>query len=292
MGAGGPSPEKRGKRLSTLVERHEGALVLRVSRRMMAINGYDRALALSAQAFVGLIPMFVVISALAPGPVRTSGGARLIASLGLSGSEATAVSVLVQPPSGVGTTTVLGSALVVVSVLGFTRALQRTYLSAWNLPSAGVRGLGHGLISATTLVGGFTALVLLGPALAAMNSHVVLVVIIHAGAATLLWWPVQRALLGGRKSWRALLPGAALTGIGQAVVLALSGIYLPVAISYEAAKYGIVGVAVAVVSWLLVLGLLLVLSATLSAELAREPIPQERPSGDATSASAETVPDR
>jgi membrane protein len=215
--------------------------------------------------------MLVVISALVPDPVRRSTGPALIASLGLSGDAATAMSALVHQPPGMDSLTIVGAALLVVSVLGFTRALQRTYLAAWRLPSIGFRGYAGGLLSSAALIGGFTALVVLGPVIAALANHVLLRLLISAVAGTLLWWPVQRVLLSGRTSWRKLFPAAVLNGVGQAVVIALSRIYLPAVISHEATKYGLVGIAVALVSWLVILGLLLVLSAVFSAELAREP---------------------
>ncbi len=256
-----------GRRIGAMVERHEGTLVLRVFRRMVAINGYDRALALSAQAFVGVVPMLVVISALAPDPVRRSAGPALVADLGLSGDAATAMAALVDQPPGAETITILGGVLLVVSVLGFTRALQRTYLAAWGLPSMGLRGYARGLLSSAALISGFAALLMLGPVLAAFNDYVVIKLLINALVATLLWWPVQWVLLSGRAHWKELLPGAVLNGAGQALVLAASGFYMPAVISHEAAKYGLIGVAVAIVSWLVILGLLLVLSAIFSAEL-------------------------
>lgn len=264
-------------RLAGVVERHRTGLIGRVFRSMMAINGYDRALALSAQAFVGLIPMLVVVAALAPDPAREAGGRALIASVGLSGDVAQATALLVREPPGAETLTVLGAVLLVTSVLGFIRALQRTYLAAWGVPSSGLRGLGHGLIGAAALIGGFGALALLWPALAALGGHVVLHLVVHALAAIALWWPVQHILLGGHVPWRALLPGAVITGAGQAVVLAVAMLFLPATIAHQAARYGLFGVAVAVVSWLLALGLLLVLSAVLGAQLAESPAAADVP---------------
>jgi len=58
-----------------------------------------------------------------------------------------------------------------------------------------------------------------------------------------------------------------VTGVGLGLVVAVCGIYLPVSAAHEAARYGAVGVAVAFVSWLVVLGLLLVVAAVVSAEL-------------------------
>jgi membrane protein len=255
-------------RLAGVVQGHRDGLVGRVFRSMMAINGYDRALALSAQAFVGLIPMLVIVAALAPDSTREAGGRAMITSLGLSGDVAQATALLVREPPGADTLTVLGAVLLVLSVLGFIRALQRTYLAAWGLPSTGLRGMGHGVIGAAVLIGGFGALALLWPTLAALGGHVAAQLVVHAVAAIALWWPVQRILLGGHVSWRALLPGAVLTGVGQAVVLGVAVLFLPATIAHQAARYGLFGVAVAVVSWLLALGLLLVLSAVLGAQLA------------------------
>jgi membrane protein len=256
------------QRVGVLAARYEDTLVLRVARRMMAINGYDRALALAAQAFAGLIPVLVVVSTLSSHSIRAAAGPAVIASLGLSGDAATAVSALVTRRPAVEPLTAVGAVLLVVSVLGFTRALQRAYLSAWGLPSTGLRGLGRGFLASTALIVGLAALVAFGPVLAVLDGHILVELILNAVVATLLWWPIQHVLLGGRVGWRALFPGAALNGCGQAVVLGLSATYLPPAISRASAEYGLIGVAVPVISWLVALGLLLVLSAILSVELA------------------------
>jgi membrane protein len=277
--ASGPAPEAPPERVRNDAEgdrRHpprsqsnKRVIAVRVLQRFVAINGYDRALALSAQAFVGLIPVLVALSAFSPSSIRTSAGNAVIAGLGLSGDAATTISALIQRPPAVQPLTIAGCVLLVVSVLGFTRALQRTYLSAWELPATGLRGLGHGVLAAAVLIGGFAALVFLWPVFAAFDGHIIIELIVNAAVATLLWWPIQRVLLDGRIGWRALLPGAALNGCGQAVVLGLSAIYLPSAISSSSQKYGLIGAAVPLVSWLVVVGLLLVLSAVLGAELAR-----------------------
>lgn len=254
-----------------MVARHESALVVRVLRRMRSIDGYDRALALSAQAFVALVPMIVVVTALLPAGVRGSTESVVVEGSGLPADAAAALSVLVREPPGADAITVLGGVLLVMAVLGFTRALQRTYVSAYRLPRTGLRGWVHGLAAAAVLGAGLISLALVGPALALLDGRPAVELVLHAVAATLLWWPVQRVLLGGRLAWRALLPGAALTGVGQAVVVGASATYLPAALSREASRYGLLGVAVALLSWLVVLGLLLVLSAVLGAELAERP---------------------
>jgi membrane protein len=251
---------------------YRDSLVLRVPQRMMAIGGYDCALALSAQAFVALIPMLIVVAALAPVAFRGPYGQALLTGYGISGPAAESVAVLFDHPPAAESLTVVSVALLVVTVLGFIRALQRTYLAAWELPKHGIRGLGYGLLASLALVGEFTLLTLLGPALTVFLGGLPIRLTAQALAATVLWWPVQYLLLGGRVGWRALLPGAALTGAGQAGAILASGLYLPIAISHGVERYGLVGVAIALLSWLVVFGLLLVVSAVLSAELARGPI--------------------
>jgi membrane protein len=270
-GAGDSRLSLSDRRDRALREYHD-SLVLRVPQRMMAIGGYDRALALSAQAFVALIPMLIVVAALAPVAFQGPYGQALLVGYGISGQAAESVAVLFDHPPAAESLTVVSVALLVITVLGFIRALQRTYLAAWELPKQGIRGLGYGLLASITLVSEFTLLTLLGPALTVFLGSLLIRLTVQALAATVLWWPVQYLLLGGRVGWRALLPGAALTGAGQAGAILVSGLYLPIAISHEAERYGLVGVAIALLSWLVVFGLLLVVSAVLSAELARGPI--------------------
>jgi len=258
---------------SGLVARFGDALPVRVARRMIAIGGYDRALALAAQAFVAVVPMLLVLAAVLPASVRAPAGSAVVAGLGMSGSAAAAVTELAARPPPMQPITIVGAVLLVVSVLGFTRSLQRTYLAAWELTPAGIRGLGHGLYAAAALVAEFTLIALLGPLLTRLVGVLPLGILTHALVATVLWWPVQRLLLGGRVGWAALLPGAAMTGLGQAVLVGGYGLYMPLLISRDATRYGIFGIAVAIVSWLVVLGVLLVASALFGAECARASTP-------------------
>jgi membrane protein len=74
-------------------------------------------------------------------------------------------------------------------------------------------------------------------------------------------------VLGDRVRWRALLPGAVVAGTGQVLVLTASGLYLQPAIESQAQRYGLIGVAFVLVTWMIALGLLLVLGAVLGAVL-------------------------
>ena len=113
--------------------------------------------------------------------------------------------------------------------------------------------------------------VLVGLLLVDARNALLIVSVVRLAMAVLLWWPVQRLLLGGRANWRQLLPGAVVLGAGQVGVMAVSGVYLQWVIEDQAGRYGLIGVAFVLVSWLIVLGLLVVLGAVLSAEMAHDP---------------------
>ena len=176
--------------------------------------------------------------------------------------------VLRRPPGGDEAVTAVGVVLLVTSVVGFTRTLQRTYLASWRLPGLGLPGFGYGLLAAAALVAEVVALLLVAPLLIALPNAVLVTALVRVVPSVLVWWPVQRLLVGGRLGWRALLPGAVVSGLGQVVVMAVSGLFVPDQIAAQSARFGLIGVAFVLVSWLVVLGLLLVAGAVLGAELA------------------------
>ena len=253
-------------RSSAVVPRVQQSILGRAAARYIRIDGYDRALALATQAFVAIVPMFIVLVASLPAQ-SWEAFAEWLAHEGILGSNAySAVRPLTRPDqwsSGV----VVGVVLLIVSVVGFARTLQRLYHAAWDLPSPGWRGLVPGLAGATGVVAGAVVLLISAPLLRAIGSAVLLTGLVQAVGAAALWWAVLRLLLAGRVTWRALLPGAVITGVGQSFVMLVSGLVVPAFIERESARYGLIGIAFVLVSWLVVLGILLVVAAVISAEL-------------------------
>jgi membrane protein len=137
--------------------------------------------------------------------------------------------------------------------------------------STGLRGYGQGLTAAAAIVAEFALIGLVGPLLSQISDSVPLGFTVRLFVACVAWWPVQRALLGARVSWQALAPGAIITGVGQAVLILASSLVVPLMFNHQTARYGIAGIGVALVSWLVVLGWLLVVAALLGAELGHTP---------------------
>lgn len=261
-------------------------------RRYSAIDGYDRGLALATQAFVAVVPLLVLIEGRQP--AGRSNGSWLVDWLGLDEDTANAVRALFAHPSEpTNSVTLIGLAILVVSVLGFARTLQRTFEAAWELPRSGFRGYWPGLLGSAAFVGEVIGLALLAHVLEPLPISTVLITVLWAAVGALAWWPVQRLLVGGRVAWRDLVPGAALTGLAQASAMSLSWLYLKPALTSQARRYGEIGVAATLVTVLIALGVLLVAGAVLGPVLAgrrlvRQDTPVEPSSGLAASSPGST----
>jgi membrane protein len=90
---------------------------------------------------------------------------------------------------------------------------------------------------------------------------IVFAVLVATGTGFVLWLLTPMILLGER-NWRWLAPGALVSGLLGAVIGVASSIYVPVLMDWSAEKYGLIGIAFALQSWLLVMGFVVVIGAT------------------------------
>lgn len=233
--------------------------------RLVAIQFVDRSVALGSLAFTALVPLLVISAAFLPG---TDGLANaLIDRFHLSGSSADLVRTLFAQPDDVRqSVSWLSLLLLIVSSLSFTRALQRVYEHAWELPTRGLRGTRAGLIWlggvvlwSTVFAGAREWLIDLSGPLGA------LIVLLGGNVALWLWSPY--VLLAQRIDWRRLVPTALLTAAAMTAVSIASVVYMPQAIDSSAGAYGPIGIAIALVSWLVAVGFALVACAVVGAVL-------------------------
>ncbi|MGB2710427.1 MAG: YhjD/YihY/BrkB family envelope integrity protein [Conexibacter sp.] len=243
--------------------------------RLVAVQFVDRAVALGSLGFTALVPLLVISAAFVPG---TDGLANtLIERFHLSGSTADLVrQVFAQPDDVRQSLSWLGLVLLIASALSFTRALQRVYEHAWQLPARGWRGTRAGLV----WLGGIVVWTTIFATarrwlLDVTGSGGALVVLLGGNALLWLWTPWT--LLAQRIAWLQLLPTALLTAIAMSGWSIGSAIYMPTAIEDSAAHYGTIGVAIALVSWLVAAGFVLVACAAVGAVLGKELVaPKER----------------
>lgn len=226
--------------------------------RLVAVQAVDRGVALGAQAFSALFPLLIVYSAVAPLADAHDFAQQIVDRLKLSGAAAQSVREAVAPPSSLSQSiTVLGFLLVVASALSLARALQRLYELSYELPSAGIRGTPWHLLW-ILLIPFYLSLRPLVVELAGGWWHI-------AGSLILgfaVWLLTPYVLLGRRLTWQRLLPSAVLAALGMTALAGFSIVYLPHTISSSAQQFGTIGVAFALLSWLVLAGFVLVGSAT------------------------------
>ena len=221
---------------------------------LLRFNLIDRSLALGAQAFGALIPLMIVLQAVQPGPASVS--TDLISRFDLGGDSAKVVEDAFAVTSGQDTVTGFSILVLTVSVLSFTRRLQRLYEETWEFEPRGLRGTGSGLLWLAC----FVVYISLHPALDTVFERTAGVVLSVAGVF-LVGLLTPYLLLGRRLDWRRLVLQGLLTAFGIAALGIWSAIYMPHAIESSAAAYGTIGVAFAMLTWLWGLGIVLVVAA-------------------------------
>jgi membrane protein len=214
---------------------------------------------LAAQAFSALIPLLIVYSAIVSRGQSEGFADTLIDRFDLDGAAAETVRQAFTSSQTVeDKVSLLGALLLIISALSFSRGMQRLYEGAYGLPSLGMRNTHRGLawllvVALYTSVrppveGVFDA--------AALRSAASLVL------AAAVWTATPYLLLGRRASWRRLAPGALLAALGMSALGATSVIWLPRTIASSADQFGAMGVAFALLSWLVAASFVLVITAT------------------------------
>jgi membrane protein len=236
--------------------------------RVVEIQFVERAVTLASLTFTALIPLGVVVGSLSPATTGNSIVHSLVHRFRLDGQTRELVEGIFSPPEDVrSAVSVVGIALVIVSTLSFTRALQRVYERSWRLPSRGIKGTPAGIVWILG-VALFIALFLeLKDNLIAASGPVVGIVLsLLFGSA--FWLATPFVLLARRLPWRSVVPTALLTSVAVTIAGIVSSAYMPTAIADSARRYGEIGVTIALVTWLVAMGFVVVLCAAIGAVIA------------------------
>jgi len=236
--------------------------------RWVEVQGVDRAMALAAQAFSALIPLLIVYSAVASRGDGKSFADSLIDRFDLEGAAATTVRQAFTASQTVeDSVSLLGLLLLLISALSFTRGLQRLYERAYGLSTLGMRNSHRGL-EWLALVVVYTSV---RPVVAGLFDSTVLRIAASLVLGAGLWTATPYLLLGQRVSWRRLMPGALLTAVGMSVLGTSSVIWFPRTVASSADQFGSMGVAFAMLSWLVAAAFVVVATATGGAVASERP---------------------
>ena len=241
--------------------------MLRVVNRFQKLAGFDRAVALASAALTALIPLTIVASALASELGGKGTAERIIDRYELTGGGAEAVKDIFAPPTGTSTSLgIVGFLFLMVTVLSFSRGMQRLIEQTWELSPLSVRNTFNGLLW-----------------IAGLALYLVLSGLLHAGlgrsrlelSAALVGAPLTVAFLvwSGRvlsakrierhepAPVRHRRRGAARAGSVGATV------YVPHLFSSYATRYGVIGAVFAMISALFIAMVVVVGSAAAGREI-------------------------
>jgi membrane protein len=239
--------------------------------RVSEIGGSQLAAAVTLSLFLALFPLLLVGTAIVGS--MSSGdhelGPRLIAELGLEGAGAEVLLEGLQAAEQhTASSSIVGIIGLVWTSVGVVGSVQHVCDRAWQVSGRGVKDK---VVAAGWLVVSFVVLGLaivvggLLPRLPGWSAPFVALVGVGFGVLFFLW--TFRVLTAKALPLSAHLPGAIVGGIGLQVISRLGGWFLSQQVESSSALYGSIGVAFAVVAYLLLFGRLLVYAVVLNVVL-------------------------
>src|SRR5215218_1697075 len=273
-----PSGRSRTLALTELraLRRWESSFPVRCVGSFLTLQGIDRAMAIAAQAFTALIPLLLLVSALSPSDSRDLVSDSIIDKFELKGSAADSVRQLFTT-SGESSIGILSVVLLVFSGVSLTRRLQRTYQQAWRLPPMpGIRSSVNAMVGLTTLVLEIVLLSLVRSLVEKLPFQWTTGAPVALLASVLLWTSVPWLLLDRRIGWRRLLPGGVLTAVCVSIYGVATTIYMPRLMASNSERYGLFGVTLSIVGWLLCIAIIVVATTAVATEFDRAPEPWAR----------------
>jgi uncharacterized BrkB/YihY/UPF0761 family membrane protein len=222
--------------------------VLRVVNRFQKLAGFDRSIALASGALTALIPLMIVASALSSQLGGKGTADRIIDRYDLSGGGAEAVRDIFSPASGTSTSLgIIGFLFLMVTVLSFSRAVQRLIEQTWELDPLSVRNTFNGLL----WIGGLGLYAALSGVLQAAlgRSRLDLTPTLLAmplSAVFLIWsgWLLSAKRIGRQD----LLPFGIVGSAMLAVYSVGATVYVPHLFSTYTTRYGVIGAVFAMIS--------------------------------------------
>ena len=249
-------------RAQAVVERVFDTYPGEVVRRFFDLQLTDKALGLSAQAFIALMPMLIVIISVA---LKSNGeivGEFLIDRFALEGASRQAVTALFATTSNSVAVSWLAIIITTVSALSLARRLSGVFASIFEVPKLPGRQVWRALVWVVVQVVMITAVAELrdvwrneGWALAFLAG--VLLFVLWGGGEALGLSLLVPAVPRGQ-----LIAVGILSGVGRIALSSWAIFYMPRALDSQAAQYGAIGVTFALFT-LILAGVIIMLIAPL-----------------------------
>lgn len=235
------------------------------------VGGGILAGALAFRLFLFMVPfVYVVFTAL--GAIARAMGqdpAHVSENVGITGILATAVVKIDEQSAWTQAALVFGAIVTLFITSGaLMKALYVVHWLIWRMPRIRPAGLAPRL----ALIGCALVASALGVAVNALRTSAgiagaILAFLIITALSFALWWWVSWKLPHAPSPARALIPGALLMAVGADVLDLLTTYWIGNLVARKTNTYGAVGIALAVLLWVYILGRIMVGSAGLNAAL-------------------------
>jgi membrane protein len=249
--------DRLGHRAAAVRQRWTGSVPGELWGRLQSLDFMTRGMLLAAVLLLCFVPFMIVVEALAGQSVATT----VIRRFGLDAQAAAVVSnVFTSPAATSNALTGLSYVFFVLGGVAAAAAIQELYEHVFGLQGRGLRDTPRRLVWLGLLLGVGALAGWAEPWLQNLGGPVLLA-LVALPAFIGFWWLTMWLLLGGRIGWRQLLPSALATGIcwlGMTIFFRLS---MSSTMTSNYAKYGAIGVVLALMSVLIAVGVVIILGA-------------------------------
>lgn len=240
---------------------HPPTVVRMLLERAVALQYVERSIALGGQAFAAMIPLLIVVGSIVASDEAT--GDAIVKRFDLDGNAADSVRAAFVPAAAAGGALSFTSGLLLLfSALSFARTLQRLYEQTYGLPPLGLRATPSALLWIAMFGASFVVPTALGVG-AGDDRAVVTAVAVN----TVIWLLTPYLLLARRAGPRVLLPGALLTASAILLYTSTSTLWFPDSVASSADRFGTLGVAFSMLTWLTGAGFVVAGAATVAGTL-------------------------
>lgn len=245
----------------------------RLVGEFVRVEFIDRCMLIAAQGLLALIPTFVVLVAFFP-DLTGVGLDQFADATGLGSTGDNELSAEVSVDQVRAETGLVGVLIVLFSATSFARAIQRMYERVWEQPHVGgMSGTRRcflwliGWLVSVQLVAGVARL-LSGPDGVVPTAGRL---VVQVALVSVIWLVTSRLLLFGRVGWWRLGVGAVVTGVLQVLYSRSSTLVMPAYVDANAEQFGTLGVILAISTWMIGFGAILVGSAVVGRVVSEDP---------------------
>ncbi len=253
--------------LAPLARRLWGSFVGRCVLRFISMDGIDRCIVLASQAFTALIPLLILGSTLAPAGHKDLVARTIIERFGLTGSSAAAVDQLFTIPDGATSgISVFSAFLLLFSGVSFTRRMQRMYRAAWGQEKPGIRGGLFATLGLFALLTEVAVVYLIRSLVRQLPLDWLFMFPLSAAAGFMLWTSIPYLLLNRQVHSHRLLVAGGVAATATAIYGVATAIYMPGLVERYTNEFGLFGITIALIGWLLAVMGVVVASTAVGAE--------------------------